>query len=89
MLICNRYLILQGVGDAMATLTEFLQANEYLTRFNQVKDTVMEFTAGVWSSLEGKRILAVSLLPDILIHNGMFMNRLNPDCTVIHHNLYF
>lgn len=50
------YFICQGVGDAMATLTEFLQVNEYLTRFNRVKDTVMEFAHGVWSGLEGRRI---------------------------------
>lgn len=79
------YLISQGVGDAMATLTEFLQVNEYLTRFNQVKDKAMEFTRGVWSGLEGRRI---PLLHDVQIHNRVVMNRPIPDCVVIHHSLF-
>lgn len=45
----NLTTVQQTVGDAVATLKEFLQPNEYLNRFNQVK----EWSQGVWSTLEG------------------------------------
>ncbi|KAK4291911.1 hypothetical protein Pmani_035287 [Petrolisthes manimaculis] len=48
----NLVTVQQGVGEAVTTFTEFLQPNEYLTRFNLIKDTLLDFSTGIWSKVE-------------------------------------